>query len=125
MDRPMKQPAEDLIKLTKIGPITGLTYSREKSQHNKAVAEAESYGGHFNYDCVIHAKGYKVDGCHLTETTFLKYVEVGSDINDYGFWRVTAEGHALVSDWEKWLKQEEKDIKEYKRLKEKFGGRVD
>lgn len=124
MEKPIVQPTEDLIALTKIGPITALTYQRDKSQNNKAEAESEAYG-HYTYDCVIHAKGYKVDGTHITETTFIKFVEIGTDINHYGFWRVTKEGHALVTDWEKWLKKEDKDIREYKRLKEKFGGRLD
>jgi len=129
MDRPKKQPPQDLIDLTKIGPIMALTYDREQSRHNKKEAESECYGGHYTYECVFNITGYGVGEDHIetfiTETTMKNYVEVGGDINDYGFWRVTAEGHALVSDWEKWLKKEEKDIREYIRLKEKFGGRVD
>ncbi len=129
MDKPIVQPTEDLIALTKIGPIIALTYHREKSQDNKAEAESECYGGHYTYECVFHIKGYGVGGLHLetfiNETTMKNYVEVGTDINDYGFWRVTEQGRTLVSDWEKWLKKEEKDIREYKRLKEKFGGRLD
>lgn len=129
MDKP-KQPTKDLIDLTKIGPIMAFTYDRDLSQNNKSEAECEAQG-HYTYDCILRVRGYsKVDDLHvldtfITETTFIKFVEIGTDINEYGFWRVTVEGHALVADWEKWLKKEDKDVREYKRLKKKFGGVLD
>ena len=125
MDKPLVQPTEDLIALTKIGPIMAFTYDREKSRDNKNEAESEAHG-HYTYDCVLHVRGYGVDGLHLetyiTETTFIKFVEIGTDINEYGFWRVTKEGHAIVHDWGKWVNKEARDLKEYERLTRKFGG---
>jgi hypothetical protein len=128
MDKPKRQPSADLIDLVKVGPIRSLAYDRKKSQASKAEAESEAHG-HYDYDCSIQVQGLMVgDVCTETtifESTFLEFVEVGTDINEYGFWRVTVEGHALVSDWEKWMKAEAKDVREYKRLKEKFGGVLD
>ena len=131
MLKPTLTPPNCLIDLIECSPIVSLEYDRGLSEDNRATAEDDCHvGGRYTYDFILRVtgraagKGTVAPVCLITDTVFEKYVEVGSDLNNYGFWHVTEEGKTLVSNWLKWLKSEEKDIKEYRRLREKFGGSV-
>ena len=129
MDKPL-QPPQELIDLVKCGAIYSIEYDQELSEDNRLEAEADCRGGHYEWDCLIHIKG-RVTGKKLcepdetqttiTESILKKYVEVNSDLNRWGFWQVTHEGRLLVELWLKYLKHEAKDLREYDRLKKKFG----
>jgi hypothetical protein len=130
MDKPI-QPPQDLIDLVKCGVIWSIEYDQELSEDARAEAESACHHeGRFEWDCLIHIKG-RVAGkqlCHpdetqttITESILEKYVEVRSDANRWGFWQVTHEGRVLVELWLKYLKHEAKDLREYDRLKKKFG----
>lgn len=131
MNRP-EQPADSLIELVQVGPIISIEYDHHASMGAKETAEEECHhGGRYYYDKWLNVvgAGFEFGGTSevkvsITETVYGKYIEVGSDINAYGFWRVTVEGIELVKDWKKWLKSEEKDIKEYRRLRKKFRGTI-
>lgn len=124
-------PPQDLIDLYHCGHIYAIEYDIDLSEDSRMEAQSACHHeGHYEWQAVIHVKGRK-SGPELCNPTYHKatisenvyelFLESHMDANRWGYWGITADGKEMVETWEKWVRQEAKDITEYRRLQKKFG----
>ncbi len=123
-DKP-KKPHWKLLELAKMGSMVALEYNEDMTEEYREMARSESYGDYYEWDMAIDVKSRSGDVVTVPEWILDKHIERAHDHNDrYGLWKLTAEARKQVDEYNKWMAKEERDLKEYKRLQQKFGDMV-
>lgn len=120
MDRPEKQPTNDMFGAYKVGTIRSITFNKDATAESHAEEESRSYGGSFDYEVMVDLNG--ANGTTTIGENTLKLIELMNSPDSFGCWVLNYESRKLCETWEKWLKAEERDLKTYRKLQKKFKG---
>ena len=102
----MKKPNQEAINLVMFGPVIGI-----RVEHRQTGTDtAETY---------LHLKNREGKVSVVKAPTFHRFMDLHLD--HYRIARVKTDVQETVEEWQKFEKQHRAEIREYERLKAKFG----